>query len=215
NDYRSTKSSLRLLELASGKELAKLDCPEKERYFSAGSFSPDGVLLPVHLGGKKGAPVEVWFLDAKTLENRDKLIGTGDPDGRGFSTGVFTRDGKRFVILDGIGNILLWNVAGRKLERTLPTGSHRPSWQLTFSPDGRTAAVGWMPKIDKELESLRDADPQDLPQPRVSLIDLSGNAPPRILIAPHGYVGNLAFSPDGKLLAFGGAGAVHLFDSTK
>src|SRR5262249_22786317 len=133
NDYRSTKSSLRLLELASGKELAKLDCPEKERYFSAGSFSPDGVLLPVHLGGKKGAPVEVWFLDAKTLENRDKLIGTGDPDGRGFSTGVFTRDGKRFVILDGIGNILLWNVAGRKLERTLPTGSHRPSWQLTFS----------------------------------------------------------------------------------
>jgi hypothetical protein len=36
-----------------------------------------------------------------------------------------------------------------------------------------------------------------------------------VLIAPHGYVGGLAFSPDGKKLAFGGAGAVHLFDLTK
>jgi hypothetical protein len=49
----------------------------------------------------------------------------------------------------------------------------------------------------------------------VSLVDLAGDAPPRVLVAPKGYVGALAFSPDGKLLAFGGAGAVHLFDMTK
>jgi hypothetical protein len=29
---------------------------------------------------------------------------------------------------------------------------------------------------------------------------------------PHGHMGGLASSPDGKLLAAGGAGAVHLFD---
>jgi len=40
-------------------------------------------------------------------------------------------------------------------------------------------------------------------------------APPRVLVAAHGYVGALAFSPDGKTLAFGGAGVVHLFDLTK
>jgi hypothetical protein len=49
----------------------------------------------------------------------------------------------------------------------------------------------------------------------VSLIDLAGDAPPRVLVAPHGYVGGLAFAPDGKTLAFGGGGAVHLFDLTK
>jgi hypothetical protein len=49
----------------------------------------------------------------------------------------------------------------------------------------------------------------------VSLVDLAGDAPPRVLIAPKGYVGGLAFSPNGKLLAFGGAGAVQLFDLTK
>ena len=40
-------------------------------------------------------------------------------------------------------------------------------------------------------------------------------AAPRIWIAPHDYTGRLAFSPNGKTLAFGGAGAVHLFDLTK
>jgi len=77
------------------------------------------------------------------------------------------------------------------------------------------AAVDWAPKPDQQLEPFSDPDPQDLPQPRVSLLDLAGTSPPRALIAPHGYIGGLAFSPDGKTLAFGGAGAVHLFDLSK
>ncbi|OWK45459.1 hypothetical protein FRUB_01790 [Fimbriiglobus ruber] len=49
----------------------------------------------------------------------------------------------------------------------------------------------------------------------MTLFDLSGARPPRTLIAPHGRVGTVAFSPDGKTLAFGSTGAVHLFDLTK
>jgi hypothetical protein len=39
-------------------------------------------------------------------------------------------------------------------------------------------------------------------------------APPRTLVARHGFVGGVAFSPDGRTLAFGSSGGVHLFDLT-
>jgi WD40 repeat protein len=217
NDYEAKTSAVKVLDLATAKELAKVSCPEKGRYFLVRQVSPDGSVVVVCLGGKeKGAPIEVWFLDARTLEDRGKLVAEGDPERYGWGNGQFTPDGKHYVLLDGVGNALVWDVAGRKLEHTLPLGGGRASWQLAMSPDGQTLAAGWAPKADPELEDLQEPDPRDLPQPRVSLIDLSGKLPPRVLVAPHGYsTGALAFSPDGKTLAFGGAGAVHLFDLRK
>jgi len=191
-----------------------MSCPEKERHFSIGSVAPTGAVIAVYLGGKRGAPVEVWFRDAVTLKDRGKLVGKGDSE-RGWGSGQFTPDGKRFIALDGAGNVLLWNVAGRKVERTFSIGGNSPWGRLAFSSESKTLAVGWMPKLDPALANIREPDPQDLPQPRVSMIDLSGNSAPRVLVAPHGYVGGVAFSPDGKALAFGGAGAVHLFDLRK
>ena len=47
------------------------------------------------------------------------------------------------------------------------------------------------------------------------LFDLTGKAAPRTLVARHGFTGGVAFSPDGKQLAFGSSGGVHLFDLTK
>jgi WD40 repeat protein len=212
-DHEGPKSSVvRILDLGTGKELAKATCPDKERHFSVRAISPDAAVVAVALGGKKAAPFEVRFLDAKTLEDRGKLIGKGDPESYGWGRGIFTPDGKHYVAIDGVGNALLWNVAERRVERTLPVGGDQAGGHLAVSPDGTILAVGWMPKLDAELAEQPEPDPDDLPQPRVSLIDLSGKTPPRILIAPHGYLGNIAFSPDGRLLAFGGAGAVHLFD---
>jgi len=211
-DYDSKTSAVKLIDLVSGKELAKVTSAEKDRHFSVGQVSPDGTVVAVFLGGKKAAPVEVWFLDARTLVDRGRLIGKADPNGYGWTHGRFTPDSKRFVVLDGVGNALLWNVAKQKLERTLPLGGDRPAWRLAISPDGKTLAVGWAPKADADLDDASEPDPLDLPQPRVSLIDLAGNTPVQVLVAPHGYTGGLAFSPNGKTLAFGGAGAVHLFD---
>ncbi len=72
-----------------------------------------------------------------------------------------------------------------------------------------------MPKFEGAEERVREPDPQDYPQPRVTLYDLAGKNPPRTLVAPHGFVGGVAFSPDGKTLAFGTSGGVRLFDLTK
>ena len=38
---------------------------------------------------------------------------------------------------------------------------------------------------------------------------------PEEIVCPHGWNGGLAFSRDDKMLAVGGAGAVHLFDVSK
>ncbi len=101
------------------------------------------------------------------------------------------------------------------MERTIKTGFDA-SDKHELSPDGKTLAIGWMPKIENADELDAEApDPSDLPHPRVLLIDLFGSTPPRELIAPRGYIGGLAFAPDGKTLAFGGCGAVHLFDLSK
>jgi WD40 repeat protein len=158
-DYEAKTSAVKLLELATGKELAALSCPEKDRSFSMGAVAPDGSVVAVYVGGKKGVPLEVWFRDARTLEDRGKLTGEGDPERYGWSSGQFTPDGKRFVTLDGVGNALVWDVAGRRLERTLPLGDARSAWQLAVSPDGKTLAVGWAPKADEDLEDQTEPDP--------------------------------------------------------
>ena len=214
-DSESKKSSVKVLDVTTMKELAKVNYPEKDRRVALGPVAPNGSVIAMYLGGKKGAPLEIWFLDGKTLEDRGKLVGKGDPDRYGWGYGLFAQGGKLFIALDGLGNVLLWDVAGQKVIRTWPSGSSRLTGRFAISPDGKTLAVGWAPKADEELASGWNQDTRDLPQPRVSLINLEGNAPPRILIAPHGRVGGVAFSPNGKTLAFGGAGAVHLFDLTK
>jgi WD40 repeat protein len=216
NDLEAGKSELRLLDIATGKVLAKRANLEKGRFFRVDSVSPDGRFVVCHVVafGKK-TPLEVQFLDAKTLELSDRLIGQSKPDQVVWTAGKFAPDGMWYAVTDGIGNVLLWDVAERKLARTIPIGSSFPVWQLGMSVDGKTLAVAWMPQPDADLTTNPEPDPQDLPQPRVSLIALDGKTPPKILIAPHGHIGSLAFSPNGKMLAAGSFGAVHLFDLTK
>jgi hypothetical protein len=84
--------------------------------------------------------------------------------------------------------------------------------RLAFSPDGTKVAA---PAYVKTDDRTRDPDPRDLPQPRLYLFDLTRGGEPEECVLPHGYPGGVAFSTDGKVLAVGGAGAVHLLDMTK
>ena len=80
-----------------------------------------------------------------------------------------------------------------------------------FSKDGRRLAVLVQDEI--RVSPGDKVGPLDRPQPRVYLFDLTKpKSPPEEIVCPHGNMGRLAFSADGKTLAFGSTGAVHLFD---
>ena len=220
NDYRHKTSTIKVLAVPGGEQLVRLDSPEKGRYFYAGPTSPDGSLIAVYVAGKPEDAQEVLFLKARALDEYGKVsLGKPDPEQYGWGNGqfgLFTADGKHFLALAD-GQLLVWDVAGRRLQRTIPVGDW---WRrrLALSPDGKTLAVAWMPKdrdLESELKSGARADQKEFPQPRISLIDLAGDAAPRTLMAPHGRVCGLAFSPAGNLLAFAGGDAVHLFDLRK
>ncbi len=208
------RSVIKKIDMESGKTLAEWNWLEKDRSISVRDVSHDNCWLAVQPTGKRGAPSTTLFLDATTLKEKARLVLSPDPNTHAWQAGSFSPDGKIYETSDGQGNIHLWNLEEKRVIRVIPMENN--SSERAFSPDGRYLAVAWMPNFDDSLKSSRNLDPADLPQPRISLIDLSdAGKPPVVLVAPHGHCGSLAFLPDGKQLAFGSSGGVHIFDVEK
>jgi WD40 repeat protein len=173
----------------------------------------DGKLIAVNLGGAKGKPTTTLFLDAKTLDETARWTAPAKPIYFGHTDGRFTPDGKRFVAIDGENNLNVFDIAAKKTVRTVKLDGTPIHFRV--SPDGRWFGTHWMPDRDK-VPHGPTVDPDVLPQTRVELVDLNDpESKPVTLIAPRGIAWGMAFRPDGKQLALGGSGGVHLFDLTK
>lgn len=189
------------------------------------AFSPDGNTLATSpdlslMGTVRGS--QVWWESVKLWNPRTgQALRTlapppppplppgmgshgGPPDTGSVSALAFLRDGRSLVVghEESIGDALkLWDTQTGKLLRTLPGQSDIRA--LAVAPDGKTLASGGMG------HSTRPGSPLEW---TLKLWDTRTWTVQRTINGDAYFISTLAFSPDGKLLAGGGAdGTVKLW----
>lgn len=175
--------SLRLLNLSSGKEIARLGATQREEVLTA-AFSPDRSMLAI-----AGTSAVISLLDTTTGSIRRTLTGHTSY----VYSLAFAPDGTKLISGGKDQTVRLWNLSTGneigQLKSRLPN-----SWRGAFSPDGRYVASA--------------ADDGD-----VELWDTTTRSVLRTFKGHLATVKAIAFSPDGKRLATGGDdNAVKLWD---
>jgi RNA polymerase sigma factor (sigma-70 family) len=191
-----TDQTVRVWDLATGEQTMCLDGSPKGMTYSL-AVSPDGKLLAA--GDYSDSTVFVWNL---ATGERLHVLDLGKQPGQGVMCLAFSPDGKMLAAGEtalnakdspaSMGRIFCWNpVTGRKLAEF--AAHERALSSLAFAPDSRTlASTGWSNKVVR----LWDAE--------------TGS---KLFEWPCGWgSGDVAFSPDGKTLAWGGLNGIILWE---
>ncbi len=183
--------TLRIWEMATGKELAVLKHPVSPETLR---FSPNGKML---IAGCRGSIVKIWNTEAwkelATYEDRTAYLSGVDvsPDGRFLALGgaPYEADGQS-IRPDTPGFIRLWHIRSGLSQATWRMVGHPTS--IAYSPDGKHLADArhnasvWNVESHEEEAILR-----------------------RVVSSS---VDRILFSPDGRSLVLSGATGVQLWD---
>jgi WD40 repeat protein len=147
--------------------------------YRCASFSPNGRMLAL---GSEEATISLWEMpevrERKVLRGHSKRV----------RSLAFSPDGHFLVSTGDEGRAVLWDAVRGVELRTLHAAGGDPVRSAVFSPDGRSVALGELAFTPREI----------------LLVDVNTGAVRSRLPGHRFGINQLAFSPDGRLLASAG-----------
>jgi WD40 repeat protein len=172
-----TDRSIRVMDLKTGQERHNL--PDGLGGAASLVFSPDGETV---VSANYDNDLRIWKTSSGELVKKVE-----DLTGAMFAA-AFTLDGKQLIMGGLDETVYIWDAKSYSLTRKLK-GHGETIAALTISPDGRTLVTGGFDVITVKNPV------------KIQIWDLAAGKITRTIASPHRVV-SLAFSPDGKWLAF-------------
>ncbi|MCA9146440.1 MAG: WD40 repeat domain-containing protein [Planctomycetales bacterium] len=219
-DAQSYTTALKVIDLTTAEEKLSIPVIDGFTQLNIGQCTPDGQSW---IGSARVFPVRNnWQSWESSLKIWDAASGDEvasfvlDEKSSNFLYEV-SPDGRILVATNMMGDIAklyLFDLPNRMLLKTIILGEQIIVRKPVFSPDGNWIAVITQ-VVPEELRRSNFVDAQDLPQPRIHLVEVAAAAVRETIVAPQAVAASACFSPDGNTLATGGNGKVLLWDLTK